>query len=121
MQAYMKIQADMIEGNLPTLPLLSLSSASLLPSTLTAFLASSETAQNTPSFPPDTTRDLLPHCSISQPLSNTTTTTLTNTTFSFRDLLREISTDEGRSSLEAAVGVREAHRLVSFWMQEFVA
>ena len=73
-----------------------------------------------PSWPLDATRDLLPHCAVDKPLLRESTAILAHSTLSFKGLLEEISTEEGREAIGSVIEEGEANRLVSFWTHEFV-
>ncbi|KAK0657314.1 hypothetical protein B0T16DRAFT_401425 [Cercophora newfieldiana] len=120
MQAFMKLQTEMIEGTLPSLPIISITHPDSLPTALNTFLTSAETSQTTPSWPLEVTRDLLPHCTVNNTLSPETITALTASTPSLKSLLEDLSTPEGQVTLTNTIPRNDATALLSFWTHEFV-
>jgi hypothetical protein len=108
-----------MEGNLPNLPVIPLASADGLPATLDGFMASFIKSRDTPQWPIDTARDLLPHCMLNGPMTTQSTESIRNVVLCFQDLLRGIVVESGQSEIGAMVRQDEAARLASFWAQEY--
>ena len=108
-----------MNGGLPRLPAIPLTAAEALPTTLDSFLTSFASARAAHARPVNVIRDVLPHCAVGAPLSRRSVVALSNRCMSFRKLLGEMATAEGRDGVLAVVDPREVERLVSFWSHEF--
>lgn len=82
-------------------------------------MASFIKSRDTPQWPIDAARDLLPHCMLNGPMTAQSAESIRNVVLCFRDLLRGIAVESGRSEIGTTVRQDEAVRLASFWAQEY--
>ncbi|KAK0731659.1 hypothetical protein B0H67DRAFT_640021 [Lasiosphaeris hirsuta] len=117
--SFMKLQLGIVAGDILEIPIIPLSSPEALTTTLQSFMTSLVSSRAARSCPVDATQDLLPYCTVNAPLSNQSLGVLGNDSFSFRDLLDGVATEEGCTRIGDTIGQAEASRMLSFWTHEF--
>lgn len=101
------------------LSIIPLTSLDALPTALESFQSSLEVARTSKIWLADATRDLLPYCTINNPLTRHSVGMLGTDFFSFRELLGEVTQDEGRARVRNVLEPPEAEGFLSFWAHEF--
>ncbi|KAM7196112.1 hypothetical protein V8F20_007147 [Naviculisporaceae sp. PSN 640] len=134
--AFMRLQMRVLQSKATT-QIISLVSLTQLPVVLETFQSSLMTSRAREQQRPQTQRvdavkDLLPFCTFTPatPLPRQTTRILQEHSLSFRDLVDQLRSDQGREMIWRAVeergggshgGVSEGEKVVSFWSGEFTA
>lgn len=100
------------------MPIVPVSSAQSLPTTLEAFHHQLVTSA-APEKRPDPASNLLPHCADARTLSEHTIHILTDITTDLKDLIDRATSPEGQQQLMNYLG-EDAERLINFWQAEYL-
>ncbi|KAK3329347.1 hypothetical protein B0H66DRAFT_20032 [Apodospora peruviana] len=118
MGSFMRLQMRLLgKSNVPMMPL---TSVEALPPFLETFQGSLVASTNARPWPVDAAQDLLPYCIPSRaPLPRPTTQILSQNSLSFRELVDQLTSGNGRDRLYTAIGPEALEHLIAFWTYEY--